>query len=252
MAKPYQPAPLPLGITRELSQGSEGDDVYVLNCALMGLGYLTRQLKVPATFNADTSRAVRWLQGTNSLGVDGVVGPHTIAVIEHLLSRARGITPASGGVNARLIEYYSQRSNYDSVYHEVVDGWFGTTHNACVAFASTALRRVNVPVPNRPDASGFNPSTWTEAFYKWLQFSYGWQRFDDAGQLAPGDVVLTQGIDGDNEHPAHTYVFDRWVDSGQQVAQVIDNQAFTHPRSIHQGGGGFNFTPYQFHLRSPD
>lgn len=104
--RPYRPAPLPLPFTRVLIvQGDVGDDCYILNCALAGLGFL-RMAPQPNEFSEITKSAVELLQRREALSkIDGKVGPETKRVIENALKRARGLVPAitpERGVYCRL------------------------------------------------------------------------------------------------------------------------------------------------------
>jgi len=151
-----------------------------------------------------------------------------------------------GTITQHLHEFYTHKKNYDAVYRNVMS-WFGTTKNACVAFVSSALRLSGYHVP-KTNLDGANISLWTVSFSKYLQ-SKGWKKFTDSKTLQPGDIVFTQEGGFGKGVPAHVYVFVSWDNKANQVAWVIDNQAFTHRRNINKGGGGFNFTPFAYFLR---
>lgn len=127
-------------------------------------------------------------------------------------------------------------------------GWFGTTQNACVAFVSSALRLSGYDVP-RTNLDGANISLWTVSFSRYLR-NKGWILSKEVAALQPGDVVFTEDGGFGEGVPAHVYIFVGWDDKANQVAWVIDNQAFTHRRNINKGGGGFNFTPFNYFLRA--
>jgi len=104
--RPYQPAPVPLPFTRALlKKGDVGDDCYILNCALAGLGFL-RMAPQPNEFTDVTRSSVELLQKREALSrIDGGVGPETKRAIENALSRARGLVPpltSDRGVYCRL------------------------------------------------------------------------------------------------------------------------------------------------------
>jgi lysozyme len=103
--RPYQAAPLPLPFTRTLLKGDIGDDCYIINCALAGLGFL-RIAPQPNQFTDLTKSAVELLQSREALSrVDGKVGPETKRGIENALKRARGFVPpvtSDRGVHCRL------------------------------------------------------------------------------------------------------------------------------------------------------
>jgi hypothetical protein len=159
--------------------------------------------------------------------------------------------PLSGlsGFSGRLISYYTQPENYRKVYADVM-GWFGTTHNACVAFISTALRQAGLAVPKQVNSRGYNISTWTAALSEYLEFSQRWQRISDLRELRPGDIVFTLDSDGSRNIPAHVFLFVAWTDSVSAWARVVDNQGFLHRRNLSAHNGG-NFTPFNYALRAP-
>ncbi|MFM6756436.1 MAG: glycoside hydrolase family protein [Dolichospermum sp.] len=104
--RPYHPAPVPLPFTSALIvKGDVGDDCYILNCALAGLGFL-RMTSQPNEFNDITKSAVELLQRREALSkIDGKVGPETKRALENALRRARGLVPAptpDRGVYCRL------------------------------------------------------------------------------------------------------------------------------------------------------
>lgn len=89
----YQPAPIQLPLERELQLGDQGEDVCVLICALMELGFLRKHDEVTDVFNTNVDDAVRWAQGGFRISVDGVVGSITKASLENALRLARGVNP---------------------------------------------------------------------------------------------------------------------------------------------------------------
>lgn len=158
-------------------------------------------------------------------------------------------TPANlRGVAGKLLSFYSNPTNYKSVYSQVMS-WFGTTQNGCVAFISTALRNVGVPVPKALNGKGYNISTWTAALSEYLEQNLGWRRVSNLRDLAPGDVAFTLDLDGSRGIPAHVFMFVGWIDDTSSLARVIDNQGFLHTRDLLGYKG--NFTPFQYALRPP-
>ncbi len=153
-------------------------------------------------------------------------------------------------VTGRLHDYYSKGHNYERVYVEVMD-FYGSTHNACVAFASTALRQSGYDIERIQ--SHPEPDIWHDS---WLitkdlsdyLVSHNWVKYDDAKLLQPGDVVFTDDGGYGDFCPAHVYVFSSWHDSAKTLAWVIDNQDFTHIRNIYIEGE-YNFTPFWYFLR---
>jgi lysozyme family protein len=192
-------------------------------------------LSLPITGNVDLK--------TWQAGLDHAKDPLWLAVIP-----TRQPTPiGSGSITAQLSSFYNLSSNYDIVYDDVMD-WYGTTSNACVAFASTALRLSWYDVPKTENSIG-NISLFTGAFSQYLE-DQGWHRSQNSGDLSVGDVVFTDDGGWGDGIPMHVYVFAGWADENNKVAWVIDNQDFTHERNIDKGGGGFNFTPFAYFLRA--
>ena len=152
--------------------------------------------------------------------------------------------------NARLFEYYSVRSNYNSVYRDVLN-WYGTTENACVAFLSSALRAIRISVPRSVDQEGLNISLVTGPFRDYLRDNLGWTRMSSANDVLPGDVVFTLDDRQWPGHPAHVYMFHSWTNRDAGSGLVIDNQGFIHERNIFGYSSG-NFTPFQYAYRSPN
>jgi GH24 family phage-related lysozyme (muramidase) len=94
IGRPYAAASLPLSISRTLRAGDQGLDVYVLQCALIGLGYLRAPKKdeyIGDVFNGAVDYAVsKYQQDVMGETPDGVFGPNTKAAIEASLREARG------------------------------------------------------------------------------------------------------------------------------------------------------------------
>lgn len=161
------------------------------------------------------------------------------------------VTPPSSQKkdNARLFAYYSNRSNYNSVYRDVMN-WYGTTSSGCVAFLSSALRAAGISVPRSVDQEGLNISLVTGPFRDYLRDDLGWVRIDDPDSVLPGDVIFTLDDTQWPGHPAHVYMFHSWLDRAAGAGLVIDNQGFIHERNIFGYSAG-NFTPFQYAYRSP-
>jgi lysozyme len=91
----YQPAPLPLPFDRILQEGAVGDDCFLLNCALAGLGFL-RVGPQPVQFTSVTKDAVELFQRREKLSINGDVGPTTKQALERALGQARSrVAPRS-------------------------------------------------------------------------------------------------------------------------------------------------------------
>lgn len=162
-----------------------------------------------------------------------------------LLLAAPAPAAAEEGTAVRLLDWYGTRKHYKQVRREVV-GWHKTTRNACVAFVSTALRKIGVDIPFDAEVDGEKVSRLTRPLSLWLEDQLGWQRIDDVDALVPGDVVFTENA----EYPWHVYVFVSWKDADDHIAITLDNQGFRRPRDV-LGHGDGNFTPFAYALRAP-
>jgi GH24 family phage-related lysozyme (muramidase) len=110
-AKPYAPCPVPLPWSETLDLGViPSQDVYWLQCALIGLGYLggpaNPTTMVGDVFNEHVHYAVRKFQSNCMINADGVVGPDTRRCLENSLTKARvpksaEPEPAPGGKPVR-------------------------------------------------------------------------------------------------------------------------------------------------------
>ena len=114
---PYKPAKTPLALRELLLQGDMGEDCYVLNCALAGLGFLRMGPQVN-TFTKLTADAVMLFQQREYLSkVDAKVGPETKRALENSLIRARDPVPShepSGETFARLTK--TNKKNSDGLF----------------------------------------------------------------------------------------------------------------------------------------
>jgi hypothetical protein len=149
----------------------------------------------------------------------------------------------------RLFDFYSKRENYNQVFSDVLKFYPTGRSNGCVAFMSSALRRVGVNIPLGVYIGGESVSLVTKPFSRYLTETLGWIRIDDVNSLQPGDVVMTEDDRRYPGYPAHTYMFHSWSDRSAGIGWVIDNQDFTHERNVF-GYGSYNFTPFAYALRS--
>lgn len=91
--KPYKPAELPLQLRDLLLLNDIGEDCYILNCALGGLGFL-RMGPQPNQFTDLTADALRLFQRREGLSrIDAKVGPETRRALENALKRVRDPIP---------------------------------------------------------------------------------------------------------------------------------------------------------------
>lgn len=158
---------------------------------------------------------------------------------------------SEGGANRKLLAFYGVRSNYDSVFEDVLSFYPAGRRNGCVAFMSSALRRTGISVPISGYINGESVSLVTKPFAQYLQDRLGWIKITAANNLQPGDVVLTEDDARYPGYPAHTYMFYGWSSQRNGIGLVIDNQDFIHERNIF-GYGTYNFTPFAYALRSPE
>lgn len=150
-------------------------------------------------------------------------------------------------VGARLHRYLDQVANDRAVRREVL-AWHRTMRNGCVAFASTALRRVGVEVPERGLRDGEGVSRITRAFSQFLEDELGWRRVARARDLRVGDLVFTTDAPCCPGYPAHVFVFEGWRSRRRGVALATDNQGRRRARRLTGGGGVDGFA---YALRGP-
>jgi peptidoglycan hydrolase-like protein with peptidoglycan-binding domain len=225
-----------------MTKGERSHDVLKAELMLRKLGFNVG--KVDGLFDAALQRASRKFENKHKgTGNDGAIGDRQLKAMK------KALKDQQSAVNKKLVKFYSTAAGYKKVFDQVVHGWFGTTHNACVAFVTTALKDVGVKFPANGGKWG-NVRTFTTDMSRYLQQHEHWKKISSGGALKPGDVVLTQPEPG-LSFPAHTYMFKGWADKAHSVALVVDNQGFTHKRNINAGGGGFNFTPFAYALRAP-
>ena len=152
---------------------------------------------------------------------------------------AAGPVPAAAGstpVGPRLHRYLSRADHDRSVRREVL-AWHRTMRNGCVAFASTALRRVGVPVPERGQRGGEGVSRITRAFSSFLEEELGWRRIARMRDLAVGDLVFTTDAPCCPGYPAHVFLFAGWKSRESGIALATDNQGRRRPRRLAGGRG---------------
>ncbi len=99
----YRQSELPLKIQRTLTEGSVGEDCYILNCGLSELGYLKTGGSQPNSYTTVTKEAVEWFQDDFGLETDGKFGSKTKAALSAAIAKARKpLPPATGKVYCRL------------------------------------------------------------------------------------------------------------------------------------------------------
>jgi peptidoglycan hydrolase-like protein with peptidoglycan-binding domain len=121
-----------LSLNRNLSYGSKGDDVKQLQQKLYDLGYLNAA--PDGIFGEYTRAAVNAFQIANGLGVDGVVGPHTLAKLNGTPVLKRNAA-ATSVTYSRNLSYGSSGSDVVKLqkrlaelgyYSGAIDGSFGS------------------------------------------------------------------------------------------------------------------------------
>jgi hypothetical protein len=183
-------------------------------------------------------------------GVSAHMVGHVRAVPVLVLVLVAAASPAAAGrapVGPRLHRYLSRVDNDRSVRQEVLS-WHRTMRNGCVAYASTALRRVGVAVPERGLKEGEGVSRITRAFSSFLEQDLGWRRVARIRDLEVGDLVFTSDAPCCPGYPAHVFVFQGWQSRGRGVALATDNQGRRRPRRLAGGNGVDRFA---YALRGP-
>jgi hypothetical protein len=142
----------------------------------------------------------------------------------------------------RLVSFYGKKHNYRSVKREVLK-WHGTTRNGCVAFVSTALRRIGYGVPQDDLRDGYGISRITFSFSDYLE-EQGWKRIKSPRGIQPGDLVFTTGF------PDHVFVFHSWRNKRRLIARVIDNQGFLTRRHMRPPSSS-KHAAFAYALRAP-
>lgn len=138
---------------------------------------------------------------------------------------------------------------YDSILQEAID-LRGNEDNTCVAFASTALRKLGVQVPKYELGDDeCCISLVTLPFKKWLEGNISCSRIDNPESLLHGDVCFSKDEPGYPGYPAHVYFFIRYYPGDKGAAYIVDNQRpyGEHVRNL-DAGRPFN-TPFSYALR---
>lgn len=145
--------------------------------------------------------------------------------------------------------FFAHEPNYNRVYWDVM-GWFGSTRNGCVAFASTALRFLGAPLSIEQIYNGERVSLLTRPFSAYLEQRMGWTRVKSSTQLVPGDLVFTTDEPTAPGYPAHVFMHNGYADAAKTISWAIDNQDFTHERAL-GGDKQKDYSPFAYALRSP-
>jgi hypothetical protein len=160
-----------------------------------------------------------------------------------------GVFKISNVSGEKFNDFYTDADNYGYVYRKVMS-WFGSTNNACVAFASTALRELGVDIPQNGIWNGERLSLLTKPFSSYLQNKLGWLRINDSRSLQPGDLVFTVDERKAPGYPAHVYMHAGYADDNRAISWAVDNQGFTHERAL-AGDLKKDYSAFAYALRSP-
>ena len=128
--------------------------------------------------------------------------------------------------------------------------WFGSTKNACVAFASTALRFLGANISIDTVYNGERASLLTRPFSAYLENKLGWTRITSPKNLIPGDLVFTVDEPRAPGYPAHVFMHSGYADEARTISFAVDNQEFTHERAL-AGDPKKDYSPFAYALRPP-
>ncbi len=176
-----------------------------------------------------------------------MVGLRPVLVVLALAAAPAPSVARPSPVGARLHRYLSRVDHDRSVRREVL-AWHRTMRNGCVAFASTALRRIGVAVPEGGLRDGEGVSRITRAFSRFLEEELGWRRIARAPDLEVGDLVFTSDAPCCPGYPAHVFVFEGWRSRARGVALATDNQGRRRARTL---AGGRGVDRFAYALRAP-
>ena len=112
------------------------------------------------------------------------------------------------GVTSRSVPFYQQKANYDAIRSRVI-GWFGSTVNGCVLFASSSLRMSGTNIPVTKQIGGDLVTLTTKPFVRHMLENLRWEKIEDLDELEPGDIGVTVDKPAHPTYPSHVFVF--WV-----------------------------------------
>lgn len=165
-------------------------------------------------------------------------------------SQSLSVAPQEAAVaGSEFAAFFSNEANYNRVYWNVM-GWFGSTKNGCVAFASTALRFMGASISIDTIYNGERASLLTRPFSSFLENRLGWQRIGSSKELKPGDLVFTVDEPRAPGYPAHVFMHNGYADTARTISLAVDNQDFTHERAL-AGDVKKDYSAFAYALRSP-
>jgi len=202
------------------------------------------------------SRLDRWDRDGNPDSLRLRAGGTTLAmgrIVDVLASASREVRPApapaqSSAVNETLRTWYSDPSNYDRVLAAI-----GSRTNMCANFVTTALEKSGaLNIPRGTSYPGYDDDgapksvrMWAPSLARYLENVKGWQRVYGFSNMKPGDLLFTNGAEGTYNH---VMMLHSWANQSSGLARVIDNQGFTHLRSL---SGASGQSPVSYAVRAP-
>ena len=183
-------------------------------------------------------------ESTNASVVDEIISN---AGLPYNNYSSESLSPMQTAENLKLDNWYSKASNYEKVYDSVSDWYPPIRKQGCVAFMTTALRYIGIPVPHRQTKWG-DISLVTLPFSDYLIDELDWRIFKNFSSFQPGDILFT--VSDESSMPTHTLMFHGWVDQSEGLATVIDNQSFIHERNLY-GDKKNDYDAIAYGLRSP-
>lgn len=187
---------------------------------------------------------IAFAESLNSSVLDEIISNTSLP---HINYSPESISPMQTAENLKLYNWYSKASNYEKVYDSVSTWYPPIRKQGCVAFMSTALRYIGIPVPHRQTKWG-NLSLLTLPFSDYLIDELDWRVLKNFSSFQPGDILFT--VSDESSMPTHTLMFHGWVDQEAGIATVIDNQSFIHERNLY-GSVKPDYDAIWYGLRSP-
>lgn len=153
-----------------------------------------------------------------------------IIVVLGIILLSKDIKPYLQGENQYLTQnvyhYLEDTGNRKDAYAAGIELNGGSSANTCVYFVAEVLRQNDLNVPKEVcNISQIMP----------ILEEKGWEKEEDCKNLRPGDICFTTDANGDkNGIPTHTYVFMKWVKTGDyDYAYICDNQAKDYKMKIY-------------------
>ena len=158
-----------------------------------------------------------------------------ILAARSMADRQTGSHAPSTDVNARLFALLQSEHNYRRIWRLASHPMLPPTRRprrGCVPFLTAALGQVGVEVPRTARIDGLAVARVTLGLARFLEEKLCWRRIERVAALRPGDVIFTRDAPGCPGMPDHVFVFMGWADRTGAVALAVDDQGYTHPRSL--------------------